>query len=361
MDVIVWLLVCLFGSFAEANTWLSWFDFYDEKTLIGHNYEAIRGINEEECARRCLVGTSAVPSGSCLSFDFDNQVLRCILSRSTKDTPGAVLADSAPPSRYDYYHRRNAPYGPCDFETDRCQYTQDTADDFDWTRDSGGTPSLFTGPSDDHTTGNSSGYYMYIETSSPRRQGHKARLISPSYRPYPDGQCLMFWTHMYGDHIGTLTVSVKAGGTTTNIWTRSGDQGDQWFSVAVSIPTTGSYQVIFEGIRGGNAHGDIAIDDVSILQGACPDIDECATVSCGSNRKCRNTPGGYDCPCKSGYKEWSGKCRGNLTHNIITRLLNPREFEQLVKGVRRKVKQLYAEGKLTKKEFEDKDILHFLP
>ncbi|XP_066297911.1 uncharacterized protein [Branchiostoma lanceolatum] len=282
VDVIVLLMVCLFGSFADANTSLSWFDFYDGKVISGHNDEVIGSITQEECARQCLVGTSTVPSGSCLSFDYDHQFGRCVLSRSNKDTPGAVLSDSNPPSRFDYYHRRNDPYGPCDFEADLCQYTQDATDDFDWRRDSGGTPTGSTGPTADHTSGNSSGHYMYIEASNPRQQGDVARLISPSYHAYHHGQCLTFWTHMYGVNIGTLTVSVKAESTTTAIWTRSGNQGNQWFSVTVSIPTTGSYQVIFEGVRGGNVHGDIAIDDVSILQGACPGV-HCPTLAAPEN------------------------------------------------------------------------------
>ncbi|XP_078658172.1 apical endosomal glycoprotein-like [Branchiostoma floridae x Branchiostoma belcheri] len=151
---------------------------------------------------------------------------------------------------------------------------------------------------------------MYIETSAPRQQGDTARLISPSYSRYPDGQCLLFWTHMYGDHpgepdgqVGTLTVSATAAGTTTNIWTRSGNQGNQWFSVAVSIPATGSYQVIFEGVRGINAHGDIAIDDVSILQGACPDVDECVPRGGRGpcSQICNNTVGSFSCSCNVGF------------------------------------------------------------
>ncbi|XP_078575821.1 uncharacterized protein LOC144861696 [Branchiostoma floridae x Branchiostoma japonicum] len=281
VTVLFLLLVCLFGGFAEANTSLSWFDFYDGKAVSGHNDEVIGGIDVEECARRCLVGTSTVPSGSCLSFDYDNRYGICILSRSNKDTTGEELIDSAPPSRFDYYHRRDSPYC-CDFDTDLCQYTQDTTDGFDWTRDSGGTGTGSTGPSTDHTTG--SGHYMYIETSNPRQQGDITRLVSPTYLLFSGSQCLLFWTHMYGIHpiacptscVGTLRVSVKAVGTATEIWSRSGNQGNQWFSVAVSIPVTGSYQVIFEGVRGGNAHGDIAIDDVSILQGPCPGV-QCPT------------------------------------------------------------------------------------
>ncbi|XP_019631238.1 PREDICTED: MAM and LDL-receptor class A domain-containing protein 1-like [Branchiostoma belcheri] len=153
------------------------------------------------------------------------------------------------------------PDSPCDFDSDLCGYTQGTADDFDWTRDSGGTPTGLTGPTVDHTTGTSSG------------------------------------------QVGTLKVSVKDGGMTTDIWTRSGNQGNQWFSVAVSIPATGSYQVIFEGVRGINAHGDIAIDDVSITQGACPDVDECVPRGGRGpcSQICTNTVGSFFCSCNVGY------------------------------------------------------------
>ncbi|CAH1243823.1 PTPRA [Branchiostoma lanceolatum] len=306
-DVFFLILLCLSFGFTEANTSLSWFDFYDAKALSGHNDETIGDITVEECARRCLVGTIAVPFGSCQSFDIDNANGNCVLSRANKDTPGADFSDSNPPSRFDYYHRK-APYGPCDFEAGLCQYTQDTADDFDWTRDSGGTPTGRTGPTVDHTTGTSSGHYMYIETTLPRQDGDIARLISPTYRAYPDGQCLLFWTHMYGGqiikgYVGTLTVSVKADVGTTGIWTKSGNQGNQWFNVAVSITSTGSYQVIFEAVKGELAHGDIAIDDVSILQGACPaDADECNGGRGPCDQACTNTVGSYFCWCNRGYR-----------------------------------------------------------
>ncbi|XP_035699721.1 uncharacterized protein LOC118432292 [Branchiostoma floridae] len=285
---------------ANANTSLSWFDFYDEKELDGNTFDQIPDISVEECALRCLVGTDAVWSGLCQSFEYDHQDGACVLSRANKDTPGAILSDSDPRSRYDYYHRRDSPYS-CDFEANLCRYTQDTTDDFQWTRNSGRTRYSSTGPTGDHTTG--SGYYIYIDSTYPRQQGDIARLISPTYRLYRGSQCLLFWTHMYGSSTGTLRVSVKAGGTTTEIWSRSGNQGNQWFSVAVSIPVTGSYQVIFEGVRGGNAHGDITIDDVSILQGACPDVDECVRRegrgSC--DQICTNTVGGFYCSCYTGF------------------------------------------------------------
>ena len=47
----------------------------------------------------------------------------------------------------------------CEFETpDLCGYAQDTYDEFDWSRNNGGTPSISTGPSADHTFMTSSKY-----------------------------------------------------------------------------------------------------------------------------------------------------------------------------------------------------------
>lgn len=55
------------------------------------------------------------------------------------------------------------------------------------------------------------GFYMYIETSRPRKDGDQARLISPLFNvapknPYgitnPPAYCFGFFYHMYGKHIG---------------------------------------------------------------------------------------------------------------------------------------------------------------
>ena len=56
----------------------------------------------------------------------------------------------------------------CDFEDPKiCGYTQDQGDIFDWTKGSGNTTSIRTGPSSDHTYGTAFGksitsLYMYI-------------------------------------------------------------------------------------------------------------------------------------------------------------------------------------------------------
>ncbi|KAJ8299199.1 hypothetical protein KUTeg_023259 [Tegillarca granosa] len=63
----------------------------------------------------------------------------------------------------------------CDFESqDLCGWTQDTDDNFDWIWHTGTTSTARTGPKTDHTLeylNETTGHYLYIETSSPRRPG----------------------------------------------------------------------------------------------------------------------------------------------------------------------------------------------
>lgn len=45
---------------------------------------------------------------------------------------------------------------------------------------------------------------MYIETSRPRKDGDKARLLSPTFNMNTNSPayCFAFYYHMYGKHIG---------------------------------------------------------------------------------------------------------------------------------------------------------------
>ncbi|XP_031437822.1 MAM domain-containing glycosylphosphatidylinositol anchor protein 2-like isoform X1 [Clupea harengus] len=177
----------------------------------------------------------------------------------------------------------------CSFEEEPiCMFTQEKNDDFDWTRHSAATRDTKytpnTGPSGDRT-GSKQGFYMYIETSRPRKQGDKARLVSPIFNvapknPYsltnPPAYCFSFYYHMYGKHIGTLNAFLKQKGQSASaespVWTLNGNQGDRWRQAKVSIHPTASFQVAIEGVRGPGIEGDIAIDDVVLEEGECPNI-----------------------------------------------------------------------------------------
>ncbi|CAF4185562.1 unnamed protein product, partial [Rotaria sp. Silwood2] len=160
----------------------------------------------------------------------------------------------------------------CDFEDSSiCNYQNDAKAEFTWTRHKGATATSSTGATNDHTYGTGVGYYMYIETSLPRKPGDKARLITPEYHVAAGGSCLQFFYHMWGRDTGALNVYLKAGSVIEGspLWALSGDQGDFWRPARATIQTTGKFQVIFEGVVGESYLGDISLDDVSVLPGPC--------------------------------------------------------------------------------------------
>ncbi|KAK3701375.1 hypothetical protein QZH41_008744, partial [Actinostola sp. cb2023] len=122
------------------------------------------------------------------------------------------------------------PPGPdtCDFDTmgDTCGFHNVIGDDFEWTQRLGKTPSGNTGPAADHTTGRW-GWFMYIETSSPRVQDEQAILRSKAYLAAPGERCLHFYYHMLGKHMGQLSIKhslVKPSSVENTLWSMSGSQ-----------------------------------------------------------------------------------------------------------------------------------------
>ncbi|XP_035658185.1 MAM and LDL-receptor class A domain-containing protein 1-like [Branchiostoma floridae] len=158
----------------------------------------------------------------------------------------------------------------CDFESGLCGWTQATDDEFDWTRNQGTTGTANSGPSSDHTTGN--GYYVYIEASN-KSPDDRARIVSPDVTvPAAQTKCLKFWYHMYGSHVDAFNVYWQVGGALgTAIWTRQGDQGNLWTEASIDI-SAGQGQVVLEGVRGTSFRGDIAVDDVTLTDGACSQV-----------------------------------------------------------------------------------------
>ncbi|XP_075953327.1 MAM and LDL-receptor class A domain-containing protein 1-like [Anarhichas minor] len=163
----------------------------------------------------------------------------------------------------------------CHFEQDLCQWNQLLTDVFDWTRYSGSTPTMMTGPSSDHTTGD--GHYLYIEANS-ASNGDTARLISSECSD-SGPQCLQFWYHMYGsaDTMG-LHVYLLQDRLAEAVWWKRNDQGNMWHMAQVDVTTTGAFQIIMEGRRGSNEESDVAIDDVKLYRGRCSDVSGVVTT-----------------------------------------------------------------------------------
>ncbi|XP_067886682.1 MAM domain-containing protein 2a isoform X2 [Heterodontus francisci] len=162
--------------------------------------------------------------------------------------------------------------GKCNFDVDYCGFIQDHKDKSNWYRRAGATPTSFTGPKGDHTTG--VGHYVYIEASH-MRHGYNAHLLSWQLRGFTGDQCLMFFYHMYGLGTGSLNVYLKKeNGQETLLWKRRGEQSISWMKAAIEYKCEQNHQIVFEAVRGLSIHSDIAIDDVSFENGPCKDPRE---------------------------------------------------------------------------------------
>ncbi len=144
-------------------------------------------------------------------------------------------------------------------------------DEFDWIVLSGPTPSQqyeSTGPTGDHTSGNSN--YVYIEASSPNNPNKKAAMITPMFdftalkKPK-----LTFWAHMKSDSntMGDLYVDIWVDGS----WDEGAvhlkdDHGAPWFENTLDLTSYQGkkIQIKFRGVTGGGWCGDMGVDDFTI-------------------------------------------------------------------------------------------------
>ncbi len=153
------------------------------------------------------------------------------------------------------------------FESGFGLWSQPTNDDFDWSRNSGATPSKKTGPSSAFD-GN---WYLYTEATGNSGAAH---LISPCFDLSGfDDASAGFAYHMYGNNIGTLSLqaSINNGSTWTTLWSLSGNQGNSWHSASVSLTgyLTAYTRLRFIGTVVGGQQGDMAIDAI-LVNGQTP-------------------------------------------------------------------------------------------
>ncbi|XP_076003138.1 apical endosomal glycoprotein [Genypterus blacodes] len=177
-----------------------------------------------------------------------------------------------------------SPRGHCDFESSMCGWSNlgGGVDQGDWLRGRGDSPNPNTGPSVDHTTNSTKGYYLYVDDSV-GQWGDLSFLISEVFQPATRGHCITFWYHMYSPHVGTLRLYINdrmmhALGNEEGIlkWIETGDQGDKWHQANVFIQHQEAFWFVFAYQKGMNTGGDVALDDISFHSGPCysePTVD----------------------------------------------------------------------------------------
>ncbi|XP_072182120.1 MAM and LDL-receptor class A domain-containing protein 1-like [Diadema setosum] len=172
--------------------------------------------------------------------------------------------------------------GFCDFQDGLCGWSQERdADDWDWLRTSGATPSLTTGPSNDHTTGTGAGFYLYFENSNSKLDDGENAILTSEHLSASSVGCFIFWYHMYGANVGELNVyTVDNSDTSKLLWSRNTDQGNVWKNGRVDISSTTEFRVAVEAVfRSAGDDGDIAVDDFDIEMTSCSDVATPAPVT----------------------------------------------------------------------------------
>jgi len=158
---------------------------------------------------------------------------------------------------------------------DNAQY-----DEHDWRVYSGSTPSPFTGPQNDHTSGTASGHYLYMEPSL-YCLNKSACINSPCINlanGFSPGMTL--WYNSWGPDIGQFHVDLFDGETIIEdiCPPLMGNKGDEWKELEIDLMPWANKIIAlrFRGITSCGEYGDFAIDDISLSKttGLEDDINE---------------------------------------------------------------------------------------
>ncbi|MEN7551109.1 choice-of-anchor L domain-containing protein [Rapidithrix thailandica] len=152
------------------------------------------------------------------------------------------------------------------FESGIGDWIQDTGDNFNWTRNSGGTSTGSTGPSE----AGQGTYYMYTEANG--NTNRTANLLSPCFdlssmtNPY-----FYFMYHMRGGNMGSLRVEVQENpgvSAWVTLQTFSGHQSSEWkFSqIDLSAYAGKTIKLRFRGVTGAGIESDMAIDNLFLAE-----------------------------------------------------------------------------------------------
>ncbi|EAY31721.1 S8 family serine peptidase [Microscilla marina] len=227
------------------------------------NWATVNGVN----------GTSTNVSGLVEGTTYEFQVRTNCSNGSSAYSASASFTTGTPASCITAF-----PYNES-FETGLGAWVQSSADDINWTRQSGGTASNSTGPS----AANNGSFYMYVEASGSNYPAKTATLISPCFDlSAVSSPTLKFDYHMYGSQVNNLKAEVSTNGSSwAEIFNKSGDQGNSWTTQTIDLNAYkgSNVSVRFTVTTGTGSSGwqsDIAIDHVRV-EASTPPLVYCAS------------------------------------------------------------------------------------
>uniref|UniRef100_A0A2K6V443 MAM domain containing 4 n=1 Tax=Saimiri boliviensis boliviensis TaxID=39432 RepID=A0A2K6V443_SAIBB len=181
----------------------------------------------------------------------------------------------------------------CTFEDSDCGFSP--GGQSLWKRQANASGHAAWGPPADHTTETAQGHYMMVDTSPdalPR--GQTASLTSREHRPLAQPACLTFWYHGSLLSPGALQVHLEEG-RRHQVLSLSAHEGLAWHLGSVDVQAEQAWRVVFEAVGTGVAHSYMALDDLLLQDGPCPQPASCDFESglCGWSHLARPGLGGY--------------------------------------------------------------------
>ncbi|KAK2120740.1 Apical endosomal glycoprotein [Saguinus oedipus] len=181
----------------------------------------------------------------------------------------------------------------CSFEDSDCGFSP--GGQSLWRRQANASGHAAWGPPADHTTETAQGHYMVVDTSPDALpQGQTASLTSKEHRPLAQSACLTFWYHGSLLSPGALQVYLEEG-RRHQVLSLSAHEGLAWQLGSVDVQAEQAWRVVFEAVGTGVAHSYVALDDLLLQDGPCPQPGSCDFESglCGWSHQAWPGLGGY--------------------------------------------------------------------
>ncbi|XP_062389252.1 nephronectin a isoform X7 [Sardina pilchardus] len=113
--------------------------------------------------------------------------------------------------------------------------------------------------------------YLTLPEVTVKHSGRGAQLILPLSAPWNQGSmCLSFRHKLAGHHVGMLQVFVEKGRLhSPAMWGRT--RGTGWMLAQITLWGNKLESIIIKGERRRNRQGEIALDDITLRRGHCPE------------------------------------------------------------------------------------------
>jgi hypothetical protein len=145
------------------------------------------------------------------------------------------------------------------FENDSSGWNETSNGLFKWKR---GSNVIGNGPAVDHTSGLTSGYYIYVD-SNVGTSNSNSRYSSPILRDSWSTCQTTFWYQIMGNNIGAIEIYLNVGFQQSRIFKITNPTNNQWIQATVNI---GRYRTDFSlditAYRSFKVNGFIAVDDI---------------------------------------------------------------------------------------------------